>query len=81
MNGAIYVLSRQVPGDSGQKFNQTVTVFADSPTEARGIVGRMFAAIRRNSQVPERPYGELPDWQVEKIDLTEPKLITTLITT
>lgn len=80
MDGAIYVLSRDVNGDTGQKYTQTVAVFAGSPTEARGIVSREFASIRRNSRSPERPYAETPDWRIDRVDLDESKVISSVIT-
>jgi hypothetical protein len=80
MNGAIYVLSRKVSGDNGESFMQNVTVFADSPTEARALVNTEFARLRKSSQSSERAYQPTPAWNVEKIALDAHKLITAGLT-
>ncbi|TMK80234.1 MAG: hypothetical protein E6G45_01105 [Actinobacteria bacterium] len=80
MDGAIYALSRKVEGDHGELFMQNVTVFADSPSEARAIVDDEFARLRKASGSEERPYMPTPPWHVEKISLDQHKVITADIT-
>jgi hypothetical protein len=80
MNGSIYMLSRRVDGDNGEKMMQNVTVFATSPDEARAVVNDQFARLRRISHSPERAYQPTPAFEVEKIALDRPKLIATGIT-
>jgi len=80
MEGAIYMLSRSVNGDSGEKMMQNVAVFATSADEARAIVSDQFARLRRVSRSPERAYQPGPAFKVEKISLDRPKLITSGIT-
>jgi hypothetical protein len=80
MNGAIYVLSRNVSGDNGESLMQNVTVFADSPSQARALVDQQFALLRKGSQSPERAYQPTPAWKVEKIALDTHKLITAGLT-
>ena len=80
MDGAIFVLSRKVRGDDAEEFTQTVTVFADSPSQARGIVERDFAMIRRGGS-NRRAYGTSPAWNVDKVSLDEHKLIMAGVTT
>ncbi len=80
MNGAIYVLTRNVSGDNGESLMQNVTVFADSPTKARAIVDQQFAQLRNGSQSLERAYQAAPAWKVEKIALDTHKLITAGLT-
>ena len=81
MDGAIFVLSREVEGDQGQKFTQNVTVFADSPTEARRLVAHEFEELRRHSSAQERPYALEPGWTVDKISLDQHKVLESTITT
>jgi hypothetical protein len=80
MDGAIYVLTRQVQGDRGERLMQNVTVFASSAAEARQLVAQEFEALRKASRSAERPYQALPPFNVEKIRLNEHKLITSGIT-
>jgi hypothetical protein len=80
MQGAIYVLSRKVTGDSGEAFMQNVTVFASSPDHARSIVADQFARLRLASQSKERAYQVLPAFTIEKIALDEHKMITAGVT-
>ena len=80
MNGAIYVLSRNVTGDKGESLMQNVTVFADSPGMAKAIVEAQFAQLRRVSPSLEKAYQPTPAWNVEKIALDTHKLITAGLT-
>jgi hypothetical protein len=59
---------------------QNVTVFADSPSQARELVDQQFAQLRKSSRSPERAYQTTPAWRVEKIALDEHKLITAGLT-
>jgi hypothetical protein len=78
IDGAIYLLSRQVRGDQGESFMQNVTVFASSPAEARSLVNQQFATMRRAN---ERAYQLQPEFSVERISLDAHKMITAGITT
>jgi hypothetical protein len=80
MDGAIYVLTRNVPGDQGELFLQNVTVFAGSADEARALVRGEFAKLRAGSKRAERPYREAPDFSVDRIELDAHKLLTHHIT-
>jgi hypothetical protein len=80
MDGAIYVLSRRVQGDSGEPLMQNVTVFAESATEARALVQAEFLRLRQGSNAPERAYQPTPAFSVEKIALDAHKLITSGVT-
>jgi hypothetical protein len=80
MDGAIYLLSRQVAGDQGESYTQNVTVFAGSATEARQLVNEQFARIRQVSKTPEHAYDVLPEFAVEKVSLDAYKMITAGIT-
>jgi len=80
MDGAIYLLSRNVEGDLGQTMMQNVTVFADSPSEARAIVNAEFARLRQAAGSRERPYQVAPPWRVEKVSLDQHKLIAAGLT-
>jgi hypothetical protein len=80
MNGAIYVLTRNVQGDHGESFLQNVTVYAGSADEARGLVRAEFAKLRAESTSAERPYRDAPDFSVDRIDLDAHKLLTNHIT-
>jgi hypothetical protein len=80
MNGAIYVLTRSVQGDHGESFLQNVTVFAGSADEARALVRGEFAKLRAGSTSSERPYGDSPEFNVDRIDLDTHKLLTNHIT-
>lgn len=78
IDGAIYLLSRQVRGDHGESFVQNVTVFASSPAQARSLVNQQFATMRRAN---ETAYQVQPEFSVERISLDAHKMITAGITT
>jgi hypothetical protein len=81
MDGAIYLLSRQVPGDHGESFMQNVTVFASSAAQARSLVHEQFSQFRKAARSEERAYQALPEFSVEKVSLDAHKMITAGITT
>ena len=81
MDGAIYLLSRQVKGDHGESYMQNVTVFASSAAEAKSLVDQQFAALRNGDRSHERAYQVLPEFDVEKVSLDKHKMITAGITT
>jgi len=81
MNGAIYMLSRNVKGDQDEPFMQNIAVYATSPAQARAIVADQFARLRRISGSPERAYQDQPDFRIDKIPLDQPKLISLGVTT
>jgi hypothetical protein len=80
MNGAIYVLTRNVQGDHGEAFLQNVTVFAGSADEAQALVRKEFAQLRSGSTSAELPYRDAPAFSVDRIDLDAHKLLTNHIT-
>lgn len=80
MDGAIYLLSREVKGDHGESYMQNVTVFANSSVQARSIVNDQFARLRKQSSTNENPYQQLPQFSVEKVTLETYKMITAGIT-
>ena len=80
MDGAIYVLTRNVGGDRGESFMQNVTVFASSENEARALVRDEFARLRKMSTSAEHPYREAPAFDIDRIDLDAHKLLTNHIT-
>jgi hypothetical protein len=80
MNGAIYVLTRNVQGNPGESFLQNVTVFAASADEAQTLVRKEFAQLRAGSTSAEHPYRDAPAFSVDKIDLDAHKLLTNHIT-
>jgi len=80
VNGSIYLLSRRVTGDRGESFMQNVTVFAESPEQARAVVNQQFARLRSVSSSKEHAYQPTPEFSVEKVALNEPKMITAGVT-
>jgi hypothetical protein len=78
---SIYLLNRKVDGDHGESFNQSVAVYARSREDAQALVRGEFARIRKASDSAERPYEELPEFSVDKIDLDKYKLLIHWITT
>jgi hypothetical protein len=78
IDGAIYLLSRQVRGDQGESFMQNVTVFASSAAQARSLVDREFAPLRRSNGTA---YQAQPEFSVERVSLDTHKMITAGITT
>jgi hypothetical protein len=80
MNGAVYVLTRNVQGDRGESFLQNVTVFAGSADEAQALVRKEFAQLRSGSTSAELPYRDTPAFDVDRIDLDAHKLLTNHIT-
>ena len=75
MDGEFYLLTRKVDGDRGESFNQSVAVFAKGAKEAKELVHNEFARLRRMSKRPEHPYRDTPEFEVDKIDLDEHKLL------
>jgi hypothetical protein len=81
MAGSLFVMTRQVEGDAGESFKQTVTVYARDQKSAKALVWREFDRIRRASGSDERPYLRTPEWtSVQKFTLDEDKLIMQGIT-
>ena len=80
-DGDIYLLSRQVQGDHGERYMQNVTVFASSAAEARSLVDHEFSALRMSAAQREHAYQALPEFSVERVSLDAYKMITAGITT
>ena len=80
IDGAIYLLSRQVKGDHGESYMQNVTVFASSPAQAESLVNDQFAAFRKGPRRRDSAYQRLPKFFVEKVPLDQYKMITAGIT-
>jgi len=80
IDGAIYLLSRQVRGDHGESFMQNVTVFASSAAQAVSLVDDQFASLRKTERGRERAYQPVPKFSVEKVSLEDYKMITAGIT-
>jgi ATP-dependent protease HslVU (ClpYQ) peptidase subunit len=80
MDGAMYMLSRQIKGDAGEVFMQNVAVFAGSTAQARTLVEEQFARLRKASPSAERAYQPTPAFNVEKIQLDRHKVITAGVT-
>jgi hypothetical protein len=80
-DGAIYLLSRQVQGDHGERYMQNVTVFAPSAAQAKSIVEEQFAALRKTGSLRERAYQPVPEFSAEKVSLEDYKMITAGVTT
>ena len=80
MDGAIYLLSREVKGSQGEAYMQNVTVFAASATHAKVIVEEQFARLRSMSKTKEPAYQPKPDFAVDKVGLDRHKMITAGIT-
>jgi hypothetical protein len=80
IDGAIYLLSRQVQGEHGEQYMQNVSVFASSAAQARSLVNGEFAALRRSGGSSARAYQALPEFSVERVSLDAYKMITAGIT-
>lgn len=80
MDGAMYMLSRQIKGTAGETLMQNVAVFAGSPTQAKALVEEQFARLRGVSTSRERAYQPTPAFKIEKIALDRHKVITAGIT-
>lgn len=79
MSGSVYVLSREVKGDNGERYTQVLTVYAGNTTDARSLVRREFARWRM-AGVNGEAYAPTPEFDVDRVVLDEPKLITAGIT-
>lgn len=79
-DGAIYLLSRRVTGDHGEPYTQNVTVFASSATDAKQIVNDQFRMLRQGSRGQNHAYQATPEFDVEKVQLDEYKMITAGVT-
>jgi len=78
--GAVWLLSRSVEGDSGESYTQNVTVYATSAQEAKTLVNAEFARLRSFSSDKQRPYLATPEWSIDRVALDKAKLITAGIT-
>lgn len=77
---SVWLFSRQVSGDAGERYSQNVSVYAASEVEAKALVAAEFARLRRLSGNGAAPYQDKPDWAVERVKLDGAKLITLGIT-
>jgi hypothetical protein len=77
---SVWVLSRDVTGDAGEQYRQSVSVYAGSAREAITLVAAEFARLARITGKAEPPYRESPAWNVEEVRLDAAKLITVAIT-
>jgi hypothetical protein len=75
MAGSVFVLSREVTGDSGDQYTQVLTVFAKDAAQARSLVRQEFARWRM-AGVVDKAYEPTAEFAVDKVVLDEPKLIT-----
>jgi hypothetical protein len=75
MAGSVFVLSREVKGDSGDQYTQVLTVYAQDAAQARSLVRREFARWRM-AGVTGSAYEPTAEFAVDKVELDEPKLIT-----
>jgi hypothetical protein len=80
IDGAIYLLSREIKGAKGEVFMQNVTVFATSQPHAKALVEEQFGRLRRISNSREPAYELLPEFAADKITLDQHKMITAGIT-
>lgn len=77
---SVWLLSREVTGDAGERYSQNVSVYASSAREAVALVAAEFARLGRITGKVEAPYRESPAWSVEQVKLDASKLITSAIT-
>jgi hypothetical protein len=80
MNGAVFVFTRDIVGESGQRLRQAVTVFAEDFNAANRVLAHDLASLRAGSNRKEAAFARLPDWRVEEIALDSPKVLTSLVT-
>ena len=73
---SVWLLSREVTGDGGERFSQNVSVYAGSAREAVTIVAADFARLARITGKVEAAYRETPEWTVEQVKLDAPKVLT-----
>ena len=72
----VWLLSREVTGDGGERYSQNVSVYAGSAPEAVGLVAAEFARLGRITGKVEAAYREAPAWTVEQVKLDAPKVLT-----
>jgi hypothetical protein len=75
MAGSVFVLSREVTGDSGDQYTQVLTVFAKDAAQARSLVRQEFARWRM-AGVVGNAYEPTAEFAVDRVVLDEPKVIT-----
>ena len=80
MSGFVYLLNRQVDGDRGEPFNQSVAVYANSEAEARRLVAQEFARLRAHSKNEELAYGDRPEFALDEIKLDQSKVLIHWVT-
>lgn len=77
---SVWLLSRVVTGDGGERYTQNISVYAGSAREAVALVASEFARLGRITGKVEAPYRESPAWAIEQVKLDASKLITSAIT-
>lgn len=77
---SVWLLSRFVDGDGGERYRQNVSVYAGSAREAIALVASEFARLAQITGRDEAPYRNTPAWTVEQVKLDAAKLITSAIT-
>lgn len=75
MASSVFVLSREVTGDSGDQYTQVLTVYARDAAQARSLVSQEFARWRM-AGVVGTAYEPTAEFAVDKVVLDEPKVIT-----
>lgn len=78
---SVWLLSRVVTGESGDRYRQNVSVYAGSAREAIALVTSEFSRLAMITGTAEPPYEASPKWTVEEVRLDAAKLITSAITT
>lgn len=79
MAGSVFVLSREVKSDTGDRYMQVLTVYAANSADARALARREFARWRM-AGVVGNAYEPTPEFAVDRVELDEPKLITAGVT-
>ena len=77
---SVWLLSRIVTGEGGDRYRQNVSVYAGSAREAITLVTSEFARLAMITGKAEPPYRASPEWTVEEVRLDAAKLITSAIT-
>ena len=78
---SVWLLSRVVTGEGGERYRQNVSVYARNAREAIALVTGEFARLAMITGKAEPPYQASPEWSVEEVRLDAAKLITSAITT
>ncbi len=79
MDGKMFVFTRRVATNSGEVYNQIVTVFARDRRRAERILNQDLDQIRELSASFRVPYKRSPAWYVDEVPLDCERVVSSAV--